>query len=130
MAHTEHEIILGAGVNDGFGPLLREGQGLLTEDMFPGGNGALDLLGVERMWRGKDNGLDPRMLEGLRVTGVVPEAIGCREFLAGRIGLRGAGNLDIVLCLLQHGGHLLAPPAEANHRDVDGSALIHLEIST
>jgi len=35
--------------------------------MHPGGNGALDLLGVERMGRGEDDGLDPWMPEGLGV---------------------------------------------------------------
>ena len=61
---------------------------------------------------------------------IVLEAVGLGKFLSCWIGLRGANDLYVVLCLLQHGGHLLAPPAEANHRDFDGSALIHLKIST
>ena len=59
MAHAEHEIIPGAGIDGGSGPLLREGQGLLAEDMLSGGDGALDLLGVERMRRGEDKASTP-----------------------------------------------------------------------
>ena len=61
---------------------------------------------------------------------IVLEAVGLGKFLSRWIGLRGANDLYIVLCLLQHGGHLLAPPAEANHRDFDGPGLVHLKIST
>jgi hypothetical protein len=52
------------------------------------------------------------------------------KFLSCWIGLRGANDLDVVRRLLQHGGHLPAPPAEANHRDFDGSGFIHFKIST
>src|SRR4029077_7472196 len=87
-------------------------------------------LGVKRMRRGKDDGLHTGVLEGFHFAAVVPEALGFVKFLPCWVRLRGANDLYVILCLLQHGGHLLAPPAEANHRDFDGSAVIHLEIST
>ena len=65
------------------------------------------------------------MLNGFLVAAVVPEVVGSGEFPAGRIGLRGADDLDVVPCLLQHRDHLLAPPAEADHGDFDGFGLSH-----
>ncbi len=126
MTHAEHELAFGAGVDGGFGSFPGQGQRLFAEDVLPGGDGALDLLGVERMRRGQDDGLHPGMPEGRLDAGMVREAIGGGELLPGRIGLGGADDLDILLRLLQHGGHLLAPPAEADHRDFDGVGLAHV----
>src|SRR5262249_26410447 len=82
------------------------------------------------MRRSKDNRLQAGVLEGFRIACVVRKAVGLGKFLAGWMRLGGANDLDIVRRFLQHGGHLLTPPAEANHRDFDGSGFIHFKIST
>src|SRR5262249_53556584 len=130
MASAEHAVVFGAGVDSDFGLFPGQSQRLFTENVLPRGNSTLDLLGVKRMRRGKNDGLHTGVLEGLDFTAVVLEAVGFGKFLPRSIGLRGANDLYVALCLLQHRGHFLAPPAEADHRDFDGSALIHLKIST
>src|SRR2546430_718216 len=77
----------------------------------------------------KDDRLQSGMPDGFLVAAIVREAVGFGELLAARIGLRGADDLDIALGLLEHGGHLLAPPAETDHRDFDGSGHAHLNRS-
>ena len=130
MAHAEYRPVFGAGLDGGLGLFLGQGQGFFAENMFPRRHGALDLLGVKRMRRGKDNGLHAGVLEGFRVAAVVRKAVSLGKFLSCWIGLRGANDLDVVRRLLQDGEHLPAPPAEANHRDFDGSGFIHFKIST
>ena len=49
-----------------FGTLLGQRQRFFTENVLPCGNGTLDLLGVKRMRRGKDDGLHTGVLEGFR----------------------------------------------------------------
>src|SRR5215472_10658010 len=79
------------------------------------------------MWRGQDDGLHAGMPDGLLVAAVVLEAVRRGELLTRRIGLRITDDLDVVPCLLQHGGHLPAPPAEADHRDSNRTGLAHLD---
>src|SRR4029077_20041319 len=129
MTSAEHEVVFGAGVDGDFGLFPGQSQRLFTENVLRRGNSTPDLLGVKRMRRGKDDGLHTGVLEGFHFAAVVLEALGFGKFLPCWVRLRGANDLYIVLCLLQHGGHLLAPPAEANHRDFDGAGLIHLDLN-
>ena len=101
MAHAEQELVFGTGIDGDLSTLLGQRQGFFRENVLPCGNGALDLLGVKRMRRGKDDGLHIGMLEGFRVATIVLEAVGLGKFLSCWIGLGGANDLYIVLCLLQ-----------------------------
>ena len=100
MAGAEHELVLGAGVDRGFGLFPGQGQGFFAKNVLPGGDGARDLAGVKRMRRGEDDGFHAGMLEGFGVAGVVLKAVGFGKFLPGRIGLGGTDDVDVVLCLL------------------------------
>ena len=130
MAHAEHEPVFGAGLDSGLGFFFGQCKRLLAENVLSCGDRAFDLPGVKRMWRGKDDGLHARVLQRFNVAAVVRKTVGFGKLLAGRIGLRRANDLDVVRGLLQHGAHLLAPPAEADHRDFDGSGFFHFKIST
>src|ERR1700733_4775166 len=111
MASAEHAVVFGAGVDSDFGLFPGQGQRLFTENVLPRGNSTRDLLGVKQMRRGKDDGLHAGMLEGFHFAAVVTEAVGLGKFLPRWVRLRGANDLYVALCLLQHGGHFLAPPA-------------------
>jgi hypothetical protein len=82
MAHAEYRPVFGAGLDGGLGLFLGQGQGFFAENMFPRRHGALDLLGVKRMRRGKDNGLHAGVLEGFRVAAVVRKAVSLGKFLS------------------------------------------------
>ena len=96
MAHAEHELVFVTGVDGDFGPSLGQGQRFLRENVLPCGDGALDLLGVKRMRRSKDDGLHTGVLEGFRVASIVLEAVGLGKLLSSWTGIRGASNLNIV----------------------------------
>src|SRR4029079_5542697 len=117
MASAEYQVVFGAGVDSVFGFFPGQGQRLFAENVLPRGNSTLELLVVKRVRRVKSDGLYTGVPEGLDCAAVVLEAVSFGKFLPCWIGLRAANDLYVALCLLQHRGHFLAPPAEANHRD-------------
>ena len=126
MAHAQHELVFLAEGDGAFSALFSQCQRLFTENVFFGGNGKLDLLGMERMRRGEDDRLYTFVLQCIFVARVTDKAIFPGEISASGVGLCGANDFNFNAGGFEHRRHFAAPPAEAHHCDFYGSRFCHV----
>ena len=120
VADAEHDARLPAGFDRALGIAPRQGKGLFAEHMLAGARHGEHLLGMHRMRRAQDDGVDRGIAEHIGEVRREAQAVLGREALLGRIGLDRHDDPQRI-GVLHAPNHVLAPPAEpddcgADHR--------------